>query len=111
MRELAKRLAGSGVSAFALHPGLVRTDINRSTPWYVRNFIQPIFYMFAKNVLEGAQTSVYCAIAPEIERFSGRYFADCKESWMSRKAKNDVVAAKLWQVSEQLTGLSRNDSL
>lgn len=104
-RELEKRLKGSGVTTYSLHPGLVRTDINRSTPWYVKNCIQPLFYAFAKNAVEGAQTSVYCAIQPGIEGLSGKYFADCKESWMSRKAKNEVVAARLWEASEKLTRL------
>lgn len=53
VKELARRLNGTSVTVNALHPGLVKTEINRRTPWYIRKFIQPISYLWAKTTEEG----------------------------------------------------------
>lgn len=102
-KELARRLAGTAVTANALHPGLVRTEINRQTPWYVKNFMQPISYFWAKSPIEGAQTSIFLAVDPRLRDVSGKYFTDCKETACSPKADDPLLAARLWTVSESLT--------
>ena len=61
---------------------------------------------FAKSVEQGAATTVYCATAPELERRGGLYFRDCRERKMSRGAADPQIAARLWELSEQLTGLA-----
>ena len=69
-QELARRLAGTGVTAYALHPGVVASDIWRRVPWPVR----PLVTRRMLTVDEGARTSLYCATAPELAEVSGRYY-------------------------------------
>lgn len=51
---------------------------------------------------EGAATQCYVAVHPSVERVSGKYFADCNESTPSSHGRDDAMAAKLWEVSEQI---------
>lgn len=105
-KEFTRRYTSdTQITANALHPGLVRTKINRRTPWYLKNFIQPIAYLWAKTPLEGAQTSIHLAVDPQLEQISGKYFADCRQTSCSSLCDDEKLAARLWQVSEQLTGL------
>ena len=108
VRELAKRLEGTGVTANAVHPGGVRTGIFRNLHWFIKYLILPIVYPFFKNAEEGAQTSIYLAVADEVKNISGLYFVDCKPSWTSPAARNDKTALKLWKISEKLTGIKYN---
>lgn len=109
-KELARRLAGTAVTVNALHPGLVKTGINRQTPWYVKNFMQPISYFWAKSPIAGAQTSIFLAVHPKLKAVSGKYFADCKERACSPKADDPVLAARLWSASLDLVSQKRNSS-
>lgn len=102
-KELSRRLDGTGVTANALHPGLVRTEINRQTPWYVKHLMQPISYFWAKSAVEGAQTSIFLAVDPKLSNVSGKYFADCRETACSQKADDPHLASRLWAVSQELT--------
>lgn len=102
-KELSRQLEGTGVTVNALHPGLVATNINRQTPWYVKHVFQPLTWFWAKNPTEGAQTSIYLAVSEEVEGVSGRYFADCKETPCSSSADDLLLAQKLWKVSQFLT--------
>ncbi|XP_060538284.1 dehydrogenase/reductase SDR family member 13-like [Pantherophis guttatus] len=104
-RELAKRLEGTNVTCYAVHPGIVKTEIARFQPrwslwliWFVRLFI--------RNCEAGAQTSIYCATEEGIERLSGRYFVDCQPKVPSPQACDDQLAKKLWEFSERLLGLT-----
>ncbi|XP_037077685.1 LOW QUALITY PROTEIN: retinol dehydrogenase 12-like [Pollicipes pollicipes] len=100
-RELARRLAGSGVTTYAVHPGVVRTELWRHQGGWLRALLRPV----VRSPEQGAQTTLYCALAPELETVSGRYYADCKETQPSRRAQSDEDAARLWAVSERLVGL------
>lgn len=101
MKELDRRLIGSDVTVNAVHPGVVRSEIRRNTPWWVKHFIEPLGYLFvAKTESEGAQTSVHLAVADELE--SGQYFVDCKRARYSSKCDDLELARKLWEVSEEL---------
>uniref|UniRef100_A0A8C8AJ72 Uncharacterized protein n=1 Tax=Otus sunia TaxID=257818 RepID=A0A8C8AJ72_9STRI len=53
----------------------------------------------------GAQTSIYLASSPDVEGVSGKYFGDCKEEELLPKAMDDLVARKLWDISEVMVGL------
>jgi len=102
-RELARRLAGSGVSANALHPGAVATRLGRgSGPLF--DLLQRAISVFMKSPAQGAETSIYLASAPEVEGVSGRYFADCKEKEPQPHARDEALARRLWEISEGLTG-------
>ncbi|XP_013773390.1 retinol dehydrogenase 11-like [Limulus polyphemus] len=104
-RELAKRLARTGVTTYSLHPGLVCTDIFRHY-FGVRKFlVNLVISMYGKTALQGAQTTVFLAVKPGIESFSGSYFSDCKVVGTSAKAMDMKIAQKLWEVSEEMTRL------
>ena len=99
-RELARRLLGTRVTTYAVHPGIVGTDLWRHQGCFDR-LLQPMF----KTPEQGAQTTLYCALAPELATLSGRYYADCKEVRPSARARRDEDAARLWQISEELVGM------
>jgi len=102
--ELDRRLAGSGVTVNALHPGFVGTNMGANNGWLVKLFL-PITRLWAISVDEGAETSVYLASSTEVEGVSGEYFYQ-KQSVPSSQFSHDVEAAKqLWQVSAEMTGL------
>uniref|UniRef100_A0A2K5YL61 Retinol dehydrogenase 12 n=2 Tax=Cercopithecinae TaxID=9528 RepID=A0A2K5YL61_MANLE len=54
---------------------------------------------------EGAQTSLHCALAEGLEPLSGKYFSDCKRTWVSPRARNNKTAERLWNVSCELLGI------
>ena len=101
-RELARRLYGTGVTTYALHPGVIASEIWRKVPWPIR----PVMRAFMKSTEEGAQTSLYCATAPELAEQSGRYYDDRKEKRPSRVALDDALAAELWDRSLEMCGLT-----
>jgi retinol dehydrogenase 12 len=97
-QELARRLAGTGVTSYALHPGVVASDIWRRVPWPVR----PLVTRRMLTVDQGAQTSLYCATSPELAEVSGRYYDNCAEREPSPVATAEL-AGQLWQRSEEWT--------
>ena len=99
-KELARRLAGSGVTAYALHPGVVATDIWRELPWGVRHLAK----LFMISPQEGARTTLHCATAPEALLESGAYYDSCKPVRPSRAADDPALAAELWRRSLEWTG-------
>ncbi|KAM4693221.1 retinol dehydrogenase 14-like [Discoglossus pictus] len=106
-RELARRLEGTGVTVNVLHPGIVRTNLGRhiNIPMLIKPLFNVVSWAFFKTPLEGAQTSIYLASSPEVEGVSGKYFGDCKEEELLPKAMDDLVARKLWDISEVMVGL------
>jgi NAD(P)-dependent dehydrogenase (short-subunit alcohol dehydrogenase family) len=94
-QELARRLDGSGVTAYALHPGVVASDIWRRVPWPVR----PLITRRMISTEDGARTPVYCATSPEVAQHSGRYYDNCRERNPSRGATPEL-ARQLWERSE-----------
>jgi NAD(P)-dependent dehydrogenase (short-subunit alcohol dehydrogenase family) len=102
--ELARQLAGTGVTANALHPGWVATGFAGNNGWRGRLF-QFLARRFALRPEQGARTVVYLATSPEVAGVSGRYF-DREKAVASSPASYDEAAAKrLWEVSLELTGL------
>jgi NAD(P)-dependent dehydrogenase (short-subunit alcohol dehydrogenase family) len=102
-RELARRLEGSGVTANALHPGLVNTRIFRG-PGALRVVFRAMANLFGKTAEDGAKTSIYLAGSPEVAGVTGRYFDRCREVEPSKAAQDDEAARRLWEVSERMTG-------
>lgn len=102
--ELARRLEGTGVTANSLHPGVVKTEILQLKSGWVRMLL-PIAKYFFKDTWEGAQTSIYLAVSPEVDGVSGKYYADCRENSLSTLAQDKDLARKFWDVSEKLVGL------
>jgi NAD(P)-dependent dehydrogenase (short-subunit alcohol dehydrogenase family) len=102
-QELASRIAGSGVTANALHPGGIRSNLGRSEG-ALAEALRRVVGLFLKSPEEGARTSLYLAGAPEVEGVSGRYFARCRERRPAAHARDAEVARRLWERSEELTG-------
>jgi len=103
-RELARSLAGSGVTANAAHPGAVATRLGQQNGWWAKPLTAALGIFF-KSPEQGAATSVHLATAPELAGVTGRYFADGKEKQVTALARDDVLAARLWQASLRQTGL------
>jgi NAD(P)-dependent dehydrogenase (short-subunit alcohol dehydrogenase family) len=101
-RELARRLEGTGVTANAMHPGLVATNFGAKMPAVVR----ATFRLFGLPPEKGARTIVYLATSPKVEGISGRYFYKQKEASTSAGAQDAEAARRLWQISETMTGLA-----
>ena len=97
-QELARRTAGTGVNAYALHPGVVASDIWRRVPWPVR----PLVTRRMLSVTDGAATSVYCATSAEVADESGLFYDKCAHRAASPVA-TPALGAELWQRSEAWT--------
>ncbi len=99
--ELARRLAGTRVTTYALHPGVVATDVWRRIPlpvaWLMKRFMI--------SAEKGAETTLYCATDPALAGASGRYYDDCREFRPSRVAQDPALARELWRRSAEMVGL------
>lgn len=102
--ELARRLAGSGVTATVLHPGVVRTSLGTGDMPTV-NKLANLGRSLMKSPEQGAATSVYLACSPEVEGITGAYFVGRKARKSSKRSRDPDAALRLWQVSAQLAGL------
>ena len=104
-RELARRLAGSPVTANAVHPGLIVTNIIRHLPRWQRVLvpaIAPLVRSRVKTIPEGAATTCYVAAHPDTAGVTGRYFADSALATPEKVMEDDGLAARLWLESEKL---------
>jgi NAD(P)-dependent dehydrogenase (short-subunit alcohol dehydrogenase family) len=108
--ELARRLEGSGVTANALHPGVVRTAFGAEDPGTLQRVLLPVVRPFLKTPEQGAATSIHLASTPELEHVSGQYFANSRPKRSSSRSYDDAVAARLWDVSCELTGIDTDVS-
>jgi NAD(P)-dependent dehydrogenase (short-subunit alcohol dehydrogenase family) len=102
--ELARRLAGTGVTANCLSPGFVRTNLGRQATGTFRVFLR-LARPFQTSPEAGAQTSVYLATSPAVAEVSGRYFEKCTPVEPSALSQDPAAAKRLWQLSTQLSGL------
>lgn len=119
----------NGLAANAVHPGIVLTEVTRNFNVFIRVlyafanpimktlqksprfvfFLYPVYFIFLFyfwGISQGAYTSVFAATAPELAGIGGKYFANCEYARVSPQAKDRQAAAKLWEISEKLTGLS-----
>jgi NAD(P)-dependent dehydrogenase (short-subunit alcohol dehydrogenase family) len=103
-REVARRLAGTGVTANCLHPGFVATRFGDQTGGLI-SFSISIAKHFALSPLEGAETLVYLASSAEVASVTGEYFHKCRSVVGSEQAQDDDVARRLWQESARLARL------
>lgn len=108
--ELARRLAGTGVTANCLHPGFVRTGLGRDVTG-VLGTVLPLILRLRPGPAAGARTSVYLASSPEVAGVTGGYFVNCKPAEPSALAKDVQAAARLWALSEDLAGLAADPGL
>jgi dehydrogenase/reductase SDR family protein 13 len=97
-KELARRLSGTRVTTYAVHPGAVASNIWRALP----RPVQWVGKLFMLSNEEGARTPFYCATAPELAGSSGRYYDRCREARASPLAENAALAKELWTRTEAL---------
>ncbi len=100
-RELARRLAGTGVTANCLHPGVVATRFGSSSGGLAGLAI-PFMRPFFRPPEKGAETIVYLAASPEVANTTGEYFVRRKITQPSSAARDDVAAKRLWEASQAL---------
>jgi NAD(P)-dependent dehydrogenase (short-subunit alcohol dehydrogenase family) len=123
-RHLAGRLEGTGVSAFSVHPGWVRSSLIKHTmPTWVQNWVMRPFggLMGLMGPEEGAQTQLHCLLDDDAPKHSGEYFSqnsmfyadkeDKKGGWPMRSPNplvyDDALAGRLFEVSTELVGLAQ----
>lgn len=95
-QELGRRLEGTGVTTYSLHPGVIASDVWREVPIGVRHVMK----LFMKSPEDGAKTSLYCATSVEVAGDTGRYYEKSREKQPS-KAATAELAAELWKRSEE----------
>ncbi len=103
--ELARRLAGTNVTANVLHPGFVNSGFGKNNQGLMQ-IVMSIATLFAINVENGAKTSVYLASSPEVAGVTGKYFDKSKAKKSSCSSYDEAAQKRLWEISEQLTGIT-----
>ncbi|MBM7520388.1 SDR family oxidoreductase [Nocardioides nitrophenolicus] len=98
-RELGRRLAGTGVTTYSLHPGAIASDVWREVPFGLRQAMK----LFMKSPEQGARTSLYCGTSPEVADATGRYY-DAEREKTPSKVVTDELAGELWARSEEWVG-------
>jgi retinol dehydrogenase-12 len=100
--ELARRLAGTGVTANCLHPGFVRSELGRDVGSGLAPMLRLVLAV-TPSPAQGAKTSVYLASSPEVDGVTGKYFAKSRPARPSTLALDSAAASRVWTVSEELT--------
>lgn len=94
-RELGRRLEGTGVTTYSLHPGAIASDVWREVPPGLRQVLK----IFMKDTTQGARTTLYCATSPDLAGETGGYY-DNRRAKEPAKVVTDELAAELWERSE-----------
>jgi NAD(P)-dependent dehydrogenase (short-subunit alcohol dehydrogenase family) len=102
-REFAKRIAGTGVTVNAVHPGVIRTDLGISADFL--GAILNLMKQFLPSPEEGAKAPVWLATSPDVDGLSGKYFDRKVERPFARNALNDELAEHLWTFSAEICGI------
>jgi WW domain-containing oxidoreductase len=97
-RELARRLADTSATSNSLHPGVIMTNLDRYMPPRDRDPNDPRF----KSIPQGAATQCYVATSSDLDGVTGYYFSDCNPAMPNDNMQDDEMAARLWEVSEEL---------
>ena len=110
--ELAERLAGSGVTANCVDPGLVATDLMRERLLFRPRPLRALWERVLLTPEQGARAPVYAASAPELAGVTGQCF-DWRRRRVrtSRRSRDAVSRERLWRVSEELTGVGVRERL
>ena len=101
-RQLAKRLAGSGRTANAIHPGVINTGLQRHMSPIARVGMSVVAPIGFKSIPQGAATQCFVATHPKAEGVTGEYWADCNLKRSSRNGRDLALAEKLWAKTEEI---------
>ena len=99
-RELGRHLEGSGVTTYALHPGVVASDLWRKIPWPFRSLMK----LFMVTNDEGAKTQIWCATDPALRGVTARYYAESREVPLQGLGDDEALAKALWERTLSWTG-------
>ncbi|XP_034431546.1 retinol dehydrogenase 12 isoform X1 [Hippoglossus hippoglossus] len=102
-RELARRLKDTNVTVNSVHPGTVNSDLSRHST--LMTIFMTFFSTFVKTPQEGAQTSIYCAVAEELHSVSGKHFSDCAPAFVAPQGRSEETARRLWDISCELLAI------
>jgi len=105
--EFARRVEKFGVVCHAVNPGFVKTDLLKTSGAHIGFASQ----LAAKTPDQGAETSLFVAVAPPLEKITGKYWSDCKEHETKPECHDPEVAKKLWNISLAMSGLTEDDLL
>nr|XP_061804857.1 retinol dehydrogenase 11-like [Nerophis lumbriciformis] len=94
--ELARRLEGSDINVYSLHPGVVASDVWRRVPWPIR----PIMKRFMITNEEGAKTTIHCATSDEAAQETGLYYDSSTVKPPNPLVRDRTLTAELWEKSE-----------
>src|SRR5262249_8817586 len=103
-RELARRLAGSRVTANCLHPGFVATRFGDQGGGLLSLALRAA-KLFALPPEKGAETIIHLASSPAVATVSGGYFYKCRPATPTAEAQDDATAARLWAESAEIAGI------
>lgn len=98
-QALARRLEGTAASAFALHPGVVATDLARDYPAWLMKLLKA----FLVTPEKGARCSIYVASEPGLAAHNGAYFESSRVKKPAAAALVEEDQERLWKLSEELT--------
>jgi len=101
-RELARRIAGTGITANALHPGFVATRFGDQSGGVLSALVRVAKPIGAISPEEGAKTIIYLATSPDVAMTNGEYFTKCAVATPSDEARNDRDAKRLWEISTEI---------
>jgi NAD(P)-dependent dehydrogenase (short-subunit alcohol dehydrogenase family) len=104
--ELARRLDGTGITANAVHPGVVRTNFGAEDQAWFFAIISRAVRPLLKTPAQGAQTPIYLASSPAVDGVTGQFFGNRKPKTANRLASNTEMTARLWQASAGLVGIN-----
>ena len=104
-RELARRVAGTGVTANCLHPGFVASSFGDNNGGWTEFAFGLLKKIAAITPEDGAKTIVYLASSPDVAGQSGGYYYKCAPSTPTAAAQNDADAKRLWEVSAKIAGV------
>lgn len=101
--ELSRRLASTLITANAVRPGVIPTNLGRHLPQWQVWALETLGKPFTKTIPQGAATTCYVATSPELNDVSGYFFEHCNPHRPGGQTENTALAKQLWAVSEELT--------
>lgn len=108
--KMARYLEGTPVTVNTAHPGVVSSEAHRYMPYKRSRVVcwtfAPVMWLLMKQPRDGAQTALHCAISETEEGVSGKFYKDCYMQEADEIAKDEAMAAKVWDVAVKLTGVT-----